>query len=43
MELADSLDNSQELLPGSTVLAFSTFEGLAVIGEYSFYSILLLR
>ena len=43
MELMYSFDHSQELLSGDTVLAFSTFECLAVVGERSFYSILLLR
>lgn len=43
MELVYSFDHSQELLSGDTVLAFSTFECLAVVGERSFYSILLLR
>ena len=34
MELVYSFDHSQELLSGDTVLTFSMFECLAVVGEH---------
>ena len=43
IELANSLDHSKELSAGHTVLAFSLFECLTVVGEWPDYTILLLR